>query len=109
MSATIMPTMMKTHRHPKDWITAAETNGTRFLPPMRSMVYIPRRKARSWRKKIYIRLRTGRCTSAIDDDGRDSQGDTPIPVMILPTRSIPHDGAVAHQIHPTRNINCPRR
>jgi len=50
-----------------------------------------------------------RDTSAIDDEGRDSHGDTPIPVIILPTRSIPQEGAVAHQIHPTRKINCPSK
>lgn len=51
----------------------------------------------------------GGSTSAIEEDGRDSQGDTPMPVIILPIKSIAHDGAVAHQIHPTRKINCPRR
>jgi hypothetical protein len=47
MTATMIPTMMKTHRQPMDWITAADTNGTRFFPPRRSIVYIPSRNARS--------------------------------------------------------------
>ena len=59
------------------------------------------------RTEIY--MGKGGSTSAIEEDGRDSQGDTPMPVIILPIKSIAHEGAVAHQIHPTRKINCPRR
>jgi hypothetical protein len=56
-----------------------------------------------------MRMVLGENTSAIDEEGRDSQGDTPIPVIILPTRSIAHDGAVAHQIQPIKKINCPSK
>src|SRR5579862_2868828 len=109
IKATMIPTMMNTQRQPRDWITAADTRGTRFFPPRRSMVYIPRRNARSWRKKILsVEMKCGD-TSAIEDDGSDSQGETPIPVIIRPMRSMAHEGAVAHQIHPTRNINCPSK
>jgi len=45
----------------------------------------------------------------MEEEGRDSQGETPIPSIILPTSSIAHDGAVAHQIQPTRKINCPNK
>jgi len=45
----------------------------------------------------------------MDDEGRDSHGETPIPVIILPTRSIGYEGAVAHQIHPIRKTNCPNK
>ena len=38
ITATMMPTMMNTQRQPRDWITAAETRGTRFFPPIRSIV-----------------------------------------------------------------------
>lgn len=51
----------------------------------------------------------GRGTSAMEEEGRDSQGETPMPVMILPMRSIAHEGAVAHQIHPIRKINWPSK
>ena len=45
----------------------------------------------------------------MEEEGRDSQGETPIPVMILPMRSIVHEGAVAHQIHPIMNMSCPNK
>lgn len=48
-------------------------------------------------------------TSAIDEEGRHSQGDTPIPVIIRPMRSMAQEGAVAHQILPTKKINCPNK
>jgi hypothetical protein len=51
----------------------------------------------------------GKNTSAMEEEGRDSQGETPMPVIILPMRSIVHEGAVAHQIHPIRNINWPSK
>jgi len=47
-----------------------------------------RSKYQNCAREIMERRETRMYTSAIEEEGRDSHGETPIPVIILPTRSI---------------------
>lgn len=84
--ARVQSTHQKTHRHPIDWIIAALTRGTKFLPPSKSKVYTPRRYARSCRKNI----------SAIVAEGRHSTGLTTRPWKMRATTRDEYDGDLAH-------------